>query len=135
MYQPIINRSYLTEVLFTNTPSVGMRVMFLDIPQLRNVTTVGLECFTATQLTTSPNSKVVVTAVTGIVLTLAIGNVEEVFQVPCIDLVPGSNSGLIRLLKNKTINLPKSYITVLDATGLVIDTSVLFNFIYEPGRS
>jgi len=131
MYQPIINRTYLTEVEFVNTPSAGGKFQFLDIPQLRGMQTVGLECFTATQLTTSPNSKVVVAAVTGLVLTLAIDNVEEVFQIPCIDLVPGSNSGLIRLFKNKIINLPKSYVTILNPAGLSINEVVLFNFIYE----
>lgn len=134
MYQPIINRSYLTEIKFVNTPSAGAKVPFLDVPQLRNVYTVGLECFTATQLTVSPNSNTVVTAVTGLVLTLAVNNTEEVYQIPCIDLVPGSNSGLIRLFKNKTVNLPKSYITILDTSGLSINQAVLFNFIYEKMR-
>ncbi len=134
MYQPIIGRSYLTEIKLVNAPSVGQKVPFLDVPQLRNVYTVGIECFTATQLTRSPNSNAVVTVVTGMVLTLAINNTEEVFQIPCIDLVPGSNSGLIRMFKNKIVNLPKSYITIFDTGVLAQNEAVVFNFIYEKMR-
>lgn len=131
MYQPVINRSYLTEVKLVNVPSNGQKVPFLDVPQLRNVFTTSITAYTATQLTTSPQSNIVVGSLVGLVLTLAIVNTEEVYQIPCIDLQPQSNSGLMRLFKNKQVNLPKSYITILDATGLNQNESVVFNFIYE----
>lgn len=134
MYQPIINRTYLTEIKLVNGPVAGQKINFNDVPQLRDVVTVGLECFYNAQLTISPNSNTVVTLVTGLVLTMVVDTTEEVFQMPCIDLVPGSNSGLIRLFRNKVFNLPKSYITILDATNLNQNESVLFNFIYEKRR-
>lgn len=131
MYQPVINRSYLTEIKLVNPPGVGQKVPFLDVPQLRGVNTVGITAYTAKQLTLSPQSNVVVSLATGLVLTLAINNTEEIFQFPVIDLIPGENSGLIRLFKNKMVNLPKSYITILDPAALAQNEAVVFNFIYE----
>lgn len=130
-YQPIIDRSYLTEIKLVNAPGAGQKVPFIDIPMLRGVYSIGVECFYSPQLTISPNSNTVVALVTGMVLTLTVNTTEEVFQFPCFDLVPGNNSGLIRMLHNKVINLPKSYITILDVTGLNQNESVLFNFIYR----
>jgi len=68
---------------------------------------------------------------TGMVLTLAIGSKEDVYLMPCEDLRPATNSGLIRLFKEKTINFPKSYITILDATGLAVNEALIFNIIYR----
>lgn len=139
MYQPVIELSYLTEVKLVNTPTNGQRVNFLDIPQLRDnpnnpkfrVKTIGIECFDVNTLTISPNSNVVVGKLTGLVVTFAIGSTEEIFQFPCNDLNTPTNSGLIRLFKEKTINFPKSYITIVDATGLNVNESVIFNVIYK----
>ena len=48
----IIKASYLAEVQFgTGAPSNGQRVYFLDIPQLRDVKTVGLEAFCSNEMT------------------------------------------------------------------------------------
>jgi len=129
-YQPIISKSYLTEINLVNAPTQGAKVPFLDIPMLRGVRTIGLSCFTETQLTKSPNNKTIVSTVAGLVLTLAVVSTEEIFQFPCYDLVSGNNSGLIRLLNNKIIDLPKSFITILDTSSLSQDESVCFNFIY-----
>lgn len=134
-YQPVIDYSYLAEIKLVNAPAAGQKVPFLDIPQLRTGTqkikTIGISCYTRTQLTVTPNSNVTVALVTGMVLTLAIGSEEEIYLIPCIDLVSANNAGLIRLLREKEINLPKSYITILDAAGLAVNESVLFNFIYR----
>lgn len=141
MYQPVIQNSYLAEIKLVNVPAAGQKVNFLDIPQLRDdprdprrrVLTVGISAYDAGQLTTSPNSNVVVSTLIGLVVTFAIHSTEELFQMPVSDLNSASNSGLIRLFKNKVINFPKSYITILDATGLNQNESVLFNIIYSRG--
>jgi hypothetical protein len=67
----------------------------------------------------------------GIIVTFAEASTETVYQYPLSDLIPGNNAGLIRLFNDKEINLPKSYITILDPTNLNIDDAVIFNFIYE----
>lgn len=141
MYQPVIQNSYLAEIKLVNAPAAGQKVNFLDIPQLRDdprdprrrVFTVGISCYNSSQLAVSPNSNTVVATLTGIVVTFAIHSTEEIFQIPAIDLNSATNSGLIRLFKDKVINFPKSYITILDATGLNQNESVLFNIIYRRG--
>ena len=131
MYQPVIDYSYLAEIKLVNAPAANQKVNFLDIPQIRNVKTIGIECFRRADLTISPNSNTVVAVLTGMVLTLAIGSKEDVYLMPCEDLRPATNSGLIRLFKEKTINFPKSYITILDATGLAVNEALIFNIIYR----
>jgi hypothetical protein len=131
-HQPIIRRSYLTEIKLSLAPSTNQRIFFLDVPELRAVSAlvVGIECFNADYLTTSPNGNPVVSTVTGMILTVAESSTETVYQYPCQDLVPGVNSGLIRMFNNKPVNLPKSYITITNITGLNTGDSVIFNFIY-----
>lgn len=136
MYQPVINFSYLTEIKITNVPAANQVYPFVDYPQLRlnmqSVKVRGLGCFTETQLLKSPNGNTLVSQVTGMVLTLQVSDSsQDVFMIPCIDLVSGSNSGLIRMFRDKQINFTKSYITILDATALSQNESVCFNVIYE----
>ncbi len=136
MYQPVIEFSYLTEIKITNVPAANQTYPFVDYPQLRlkmqAVKVIGISCFTRTQLTKSPNSNTLVSAVTGMVLTLQVSDSsQDVYLIPCIDLVSGSNSGLIRLFKEKLINFTKSYITILDAAALAQGESVCFNIIYR----
>lgn len=131
MYQPVIFRSYLTEVKLVNPPTNGDKVPFLDIPQIRNVRTIGIECFQRADLSVTPNSNVTVNLLTGMIVTFSVQSTEEIYQFPCNDLRPANNAGLIRLFKEKVINFPKSYITIMDNTGLSQNEAVLFNIIYQ----
>jgi hypothetical protein len=133
MEQPIIQRSYLAEIKLSLAPAANQRIFFLDVPELRavNAMMTGIEVFDVNSLVTSPNGNPVVTAVTGIIVTFAEASTETVYQYPCFDLTPNNNSGLIRLFNKKKINLPKSYITILNSTGLNQNDAVVFNFIYE----
>lgn len=130
----IIENSYLVEV---NLPSItlGQRYTFLDIPQLRYnaVTMMGIEAFTASQLATSPNNKTVISASgsVNIVCTFVVNETEDIYQIPYYTLISSNNAGLIREFQNKRINLVKSYITILNVTGLNANESVMFNFYYK----
>lgn len=130
----IITNSYLVEL---NLPTIGLgqRYTFLDVPQLRYNAVIidGLEAFTSTQLTTSPNGKAIITdaASLGIVLTFVVNETEEVYQIPYYTLVSGNNAGLIREFGNKRINLVKSYATILNIAGLTAAQSLIFNFYYK----
>lgn len=130
----IIENSYLVEV---NLPSItlGQRYTFLDIPQLRYnaVTMMGIEAFTANQLATSPNNKTVISAAgsVNIVCTFVVNETEDIYQIPYYTLISSNNAGLIREFQNKRINLVKSYITILNVTGLNANESVMFNFYYK----
>jgi len=136
MYQPIIQRSYLTEIKLSTAPTANQRIFFLDIPELRDdeqgkVVIVGVECFNATSLITSPNLNAVVATVAGMTLTLTEQSTETIFQYVCSDLNPSANSGVIRMFNKKRINIPKSYITIFSIAGIAINQAVIFNFLYE----
>jgi hypothetical protein len=130
----IIENSYLVEV---NLPSItlGQRYTFIDIPQLRYnaVTMMGIEAFTGSQLATSPNNKTVIAAAgsVNIVCTFVVNETEDIYQIPYYTLISANNAGLIREFQNKRINLVKSYITILNVTGLNANESVMFNFYYK----
>lgn len=130
----IITNSYLVELNFP-TISLGQRYTFLDVPQLRYnaVIVEGLEAFTIEQLKVSPNNKNIITsnASLNLVLTLVVDETEELYQIPYYTLVSGNNAGLIREFANKRINLVKSYITILNTTGLTAGESAIFNFYYR----
>jgi len=130
MYQPIIKNTYTVEVVLNAAPSAGQKIKFVDIPQIRDVYTVGIQCFQRAQLTTSPSSLLVVTTIAGMTVTFAEQSSEDVFLYPCTDLNPALNSGITRMFKQKVLNFPKSYITINDATGLAVNQSVIFNILY-----
>lgn len=134
MIQPIIKNSYLVEVNLT-TLTTGQRYNFLDVPTLRApfIFVQGIEAFTANELTNSPNGAALVTALgaAGIVVTFAVAETEDIYQIPYYTLVASQNAGIIREFANKQINLTKSYITVLDATNLTAAQSAVFNFYYQ----
>lgn len=129
----IINRSYLAEVNFASAPAAGQRFFFGDIPALRTVFTHGIEAISASQLSTSPTGKTVNTQANcaTLMLTLAIGDTEEVYQIPVTSLISTLNGGFIRQFNGKRINLPKSYVTSV-TTGISANQSILFNFYYSP---
>jgi hypothetical protein len=141
MFQPVLHFTYLTEIKLTNNPAANQVYKFADVPELRNkavkqsgpiiIKTNSIQAYKRSDLTVTPNSNVTVNLLTGIVLTLQIGSTEEFFRYPCNDLNPAANSGVMRILANKEINLTNSYITILDATGLAQNDSVLFNFCYK----
>lgn len=129
--KPIL-RSYLIEVnLGSSTPGAGQNINIQDYPQLRDVYITGIEAFNADQITKSPAGKDVVTTNTGITLTLMDKyNMEMMFQYPTSDLNPGVVSGFYRDIVPFYLQLTKSYITILDTTGLSANESVIFNVFY-----
>ena len=129
--RPIL-RSYLIEVnLGGSTPGAGQNINVQDYPQLRDVYITGIEAFNADQITKSPAGKTVVAANTGITLTLMDKyNMEMIFQYPTSDLNPGIVSGFYRDIVPFYLQLTKSYITVLDPTGLNANESVILNVFY-----
>lgn len=137
MLQPIIQNSYLVEVNLT-TVAVGQRYYFLDVPTLRApyIFVQGIEAYNSSQVTLSPNGANIVTAAgaTGLVVTFAVRETEEVYQIPYYTLISSANGGLIREFANKQINLTKSYVTILDATALAPAQSAIFNFYYQIAR-
>lgn len=133
--KPII-RSYLAEVnLGTTTPGNGANINIQDYPQLRDVYITGVEVFDNNQVAVSPSGKTVVSALTGITLTLMDSfNMEMVYQYPTYDLNPANVGGFYRDFLPFPLQLTKSYITILSNAGLAANESVVLNVFYIPKR-
>lgn len=129
--KPII-RSYLTEVnLGTTTPGNGANINIKDYPQLRDIYVTGVEVFSNNVVTLSPSGKTVVSDLKGLTLTLVdIFNMEIVYQYPTYDLNPVNIGGFYRDFNPFQLQLTKSFITVLDNSGVNQNESVMINFYY-----
>lgn len=127
----IIRNSYLAEIQFTLAPANNQRVQFLDIPQLRDVDIVGVEAFSASELTISPNGNTMIANLKGLLLTLCVGSTEKFYQMPCYTLESPNQGGIIREFARIPITLTKSYVTIVDAATITQNYSVCFNFYYN----
>ena len=127
-----IQRSYLIEVnLGTTNPGNGVNINFQDYPQLRDIYITGIEVFDVNQVAVSPAGKAVVPTLTGITVTLMDKfNMENVYQYPAFDLNPFNVGGFYRDFKPFFLQLTKSYISVLDATTVSANQSVMLNIFY-----
>lgn len=131
--KPIV-RSYLAEVnLGNSTPGQGQNINFQDYPQLRDIYITGITSFEVAQVAVSPSGKTVVGSLTGITLTLKDKfNMDMVYQYPSYDLQPSLVNGYYRDFIPFQLQLTKSYITILDPTGLNANESIVFNIFYIP---
>lgn len=131
----IIKRSQIIEAQIVGTPAVGKRYFFTDIPQLSriNIVIYGLEAFTSTQLTTSPqSSNAVVSTSTGISVTLRNqAKVEFAYQIPYYTLIRSNNAGLVVLFTPTTINLTDCYVQLSNTTGINSNDVACFNLYYD----
>lgn len=127
-----IKRSYLIEInLGTTVPGAGANLNFQDYPQLRDVYCIGLSVADINTASVSPSGKTVVSSTAGITLT-AIDkyNMEILHQYPTKDLNPYYTSGFYRDINPFPIQLTKSFITILNNSGLNANESVLVNIYY-----
>jgi hypothetical protein len=133
--KPIV-RSYLAEVnLGTTAPGNGQNINIQDYPQLRDVIITGVQVFSSTQVSISPQGKTGVSTLSGITLTLMDKyNMEMIYQYPTYDLSPSNVSGFYRDFVPFELQLTKSYISVLSNTGLNANESVCINFFYVPKK-
>jgi hypothetical protein len=61
-------------------------------------------------------------------------NMEMVYQYPTFDLNPTNVGGFYRDLKPFYLQLTKSYITILDATTVSANQSVMLNIFYVSAK-
>jgi hypothetical protein len=131
----IVKRSQIIEAKISGTPATNKRYFFTDIPNLSrlNITIYGLEAFTTTQLTKSPQSGLnVVGTSTGIAVTLRDQTkTEKVYQMPYYTLIRSNNSGLVVLFTPMTINLTDCYVQLTNTTGISADEVACFNLYYD----
>jgi hypothetical protein len=127
-----IKKHYQVEVNFN--PVSIQQFTIGDQPQLRGVTTVAIEAYTSAQFTTSYNQNPVVPVATGLIVTLAIDRdgitKEDVYNLPYYSLVRSFNAGILFQLDNVKINWSKSYISIVNATGLTTGQSAVLSVYY-----
>jgi hypothetical protein len=133
--KPIV-RSYLIEANVGNTvPGNNTNLVFTDYPQLRKIYICGVAAFDVNQVLVSPQGRTVVPSLTGAVLTLMDENQKElIYRYPMYDLDPFNVGGFYRDIRPFPLQLTKSYITILDNTGLSANESYLLNIFYIEER-
>lgn len=133
----IIKRSQLvTAVIDTAAPAAGQKFYFQDIPNLsrNNIVVYGLEAFSRTQLSVTPNGNAVITAAAtpNVTVTLRdVNKVEYLYQEPYYTLIRANNFGLVTMLKPRVINLTDCYVTINNAAGLAQNEAAAIVLYYD----
>ncbi len=130
----IIKRSQQIEFRLTGSLATGRRYFATDIPNLSalNCVVYGIEFFTASQQSTTPTGNTVVSASTGINVTLRDNKKQEfMYQIPMFTLIRANNAGLIVLLKPRIINLTDCYVQITNTASLTLGESVAANLYYD----
>ena len=132
MLQPITEKSYLVE-LNLGTVAVQKQINFQFIPQLEGSLIYGIQTFSSSQSSLSPNGSNVVSAtgLADLTVTFVVGDTQDVFLLPVADLNSPSIQGFIRMFNNKKLNLTKSFVTIQSTATVVNNESILFNFLYR----
>jgi len=132
MIQPIIENTYLVEINL-GTLAAQKQINFNFIPQLEGSLIYGIQTFSVSDQTTSPNGSSVVSTngLASINVTFAVGDNQDIFLMPCSDLRSANISGFVRMFANKKLNLTKSYITLNSTGSLNNNESILFQFLYR----
>ena len=132
----IIKRSQLIEAQFTGTPAVGKKYQFTEIPNIsrNNIVIYGIEAFTSTQLSTTPNNNTVVASGVSdqLVVTLIDNdNKERVYQLPYYTAIRSLNGGFVLMVKPFVLNLTRSYVQITNASGISSNEVASFNLYYS----
>jgi hypothetical protein len=132
----IIKRSQLLEAQIVSTPAVGKKYQFTEIPNLsrNNIIVYGIEAFTTTQLTTTPNNNTPITAAEslGIVVTLVDNNNNErIYQLPYYTAIRSLNGGFVLMFKPFILNITRSYIQLTNVSTIAAGEVAVFNVYYS----
>lgn len=136
----IIKQSQLVEAVITAAPAVGLQFNFSDNQELshNNIELYALQAYSEAQLAKSPISQATLVGTTGVpsvVVTFVDDTNNEVVQrIPLYDIIRSNNGGFYTLVEPLRVNLTKCYIQLVDTTGLSINESVVFNFVYRKLR-
>ena len=96
----------------TINPGAGTQFNFPDVPELNARRIIGLEAFTATQLTNTPDGTAVIPAADALKLTLVLkmNDKERLRQVPWFSLIASQNGGIWKQVDPFVVNWQASYI-------------------------
>lgn len=128
-----IKNSYLVELsLGAATPAAGQQINFKDQPYLREKNIYGIEVLSATQLAVAPSGATMIVAadVPKFTFTAQFGKVRPIENMSLSSLYPSDNSGFYREFNPFKLDFTKSFIKIVDATGLAANEALAFNFFY-----
>jgi len=135
MFQPIIEKRYLWEINLTTVSSGQIYNMTVAPQILLDAYVYGIACYVNTSVGYSPNNAPVVTAVeaANVLMTLqAMDNSDQfVWLAPYTDFCPTFNNGALRIFKPRKINWSKSYVQLINSTGVTAGHSVIIDVIYK----
>lgn len=130
----IVRKSYLIEVNVNQAPAVGNSYTIpQNIGELLNATIYGIEVYSAGDIAASPLNKVPVSLAgcrSAVLTVYNEKNIEQVRQVPLINLIPTSQGGLQREFLPFKWNPNKSKITLVSAANVNLNESFVLNIIY-----
>ena len=126
------DKSILVEVVLTSGYAAGSTIPFPDVPQLRGKYVQGIEGFTSSHLTKSPNNNTVFEngAAPEVLVTFQEAEKKRYENVPFYTLIAANNGGLIREFKNLQININACQLKMGGTTGTA-GRVVVFNFYYS----
>jgi hypothetical protein len=132
----VIKKSQLVEFPIKGTPTTLRRYKARTIPNLsrNNLILYGLECYTEDQLKQTPSGEAVLDSADApqVVLTLMDTDKEQfMYNCPINSLIRSNVGGFVTTFKPRLISLQDCYIQLTDATNIVADENVVFNFYYQ----
>jgi hypothetical protein len=127
---------YLVEINF-GTVANNNRYLIGNVPQLKNVLITGIEVCTRSTYVNSINGNATIIDASGIALSLTYykreSQLEELLNIPCaaLDAFGLTCNGFMPLFDRIKVDLSKSYVTILDASAISSNQSILLSFYYE----
>ena len=135
MFQPIIEKRYCWEINLTTVGNGQIYNMTVAPQILLDAYVYGIITYTRNSLGYSPNNAQVVdaTAAANVMVTLqALDNSDQfVWLAPYTDFCPTFNNGAVRIFKPRKINWSKSFVQVVNSTGVTAGNSVIIDVIYK----
>lgn len=132
----ILRRSQIVEAQVVGTPATGKRYQFTEVPNLskNNIVLYGLACYSASELSVSPNGNALIPAngIPSAVVTLLNDRKKEfMYQEPLYNLIRSNVGGFIQLLMPRVINLTDCYLQLSATTNISAGQVAAFSFYYE----
>ena len=124
-----IRKSYLIEINLSKKTNNPFPVdTFLD-----GKTIIGIEAFSASQITKSPNDAVVANGdILGqAFMSLDVGGSQPIQNLPLSTLLTSNNNGIMKEFGNLKLRLNKSYLSFPDPSIITAGEVILLNFYYE----
>lgn len=135
MFQPIIERRYLWEIPLTTVDNGQIYNMTVAPQILLDAYVYGIATYLSTTMGYSPNNAPVVSSAEGANVLMTLQALEDsdqfIWLAPYTDFTPSVNNGAIRIFKPRKVNWSKSYVQLINSTGVTAGHSVIIDVFYK----